>query len=103
MDDAFQEAPGPAVPGGDRLLIGEVGQRFPGWSAWRSDTFRWWAYRTASTPLTIGQLRAGCRLLVQADTFAELCSAIGEEIDFAGRVAPTASLSGPVRHDTACI
>ncbi|TDD91338.1 hypothetical protein [Actinomadura rubrisoli] len=81
----------------DASLIAEVGLRFPGWAAWRSGTFRWWAYRTAAAALTIGQLRAGCRLIVDADTFTELCSAIGAENDLAHRAEPAAALPG-----TAC-
>ncbi|MCD0450595.1 hypothetical protein LO762_15550 [Actinocorallia sp. API 0066] len=53
---------------------------FPGWRVWRSGTDRWWAYRTSSQPLSIEQLRAGCRLLVQADTPAELRVQIHQEI-----------------------
>ncbi|MQA98132.1 MAG: hypothetical protein GEV11_27285 [Streptosporangiales bacterium] len=52
---------------------------FPGWGVWRSDTGRWWAYRTQADPLTIGQMRAGCRLIVQAETPAGLRTAIRTE------------------------
>jgi hypothetical protein len=53
---------------------------FPGWRLWVSDTGRWWAFRTARRALTIDQLRAGCRLIVQADDSDALYSAIKEEI-----------------------
>jgi hypothetical protein len=57
-------------------LMRSIKEEFPGWGVWRSDTGRWWAFRTAADPLTINQLRAGCRLLVQADTGAALRSAV---------------------------
>ncbi|MEW2356551.1 hypothetical protein [Spirillospora sp. NPDC029432] len=76
----------PATP--DTTLITQIEALFPGWGAWRSGTLRWWAFRTSAEPLTIEQLRAGCRLLVQADTPAELCTAIRAEIECAGRLAP---------------
>ncbi|MFC9971754.1 hypothetical protein ACFVH6_12750 [Spirillospora sp. NPDC127200] len=68
-------------------LIADIEARFPGWGAWHSDAHRWWAFRTSADPLTIDQLRAGCRLLVQADTHAELCRAISAEIESARRAA----------------
>ncbi|MBA8950675.1 hypothetical protein ACFQU9_41480 [Actinomadura namibiensis] len=68
-------------------LISEIQERFPGWGVWHSDAHRWWAFRTAFAPLTIGQLRAGCRLIVQADTHTELCAAIRAEIEYARRAA----------------
>jgi len=58
----------------------QIEAEFPGWGVWRSDTSRWWAFRTARNPLTIDQLRAGCRLIVQADTFEDLCAEIRTEI-----------------------
>ena len=64
----------------DRLQIGQIEAEFPGWSAWRSDADRWWAFRTAANPLTIEQLRAGHRLIVQADTVAGLRAAIRAEL-----------------------
>jgi hypothetical protein len=54
---------------------------FPGWRLWISDTGRWWAFRTSACALTIEQLRAGCRLIVQADTSEALYSAIRDEIE----------------------
>jgi hypothetical protein len=64
---------------------------FPGWRVWISDTGRWWAFRTEPRALTIEQLRAGCRLIVQADTSDALCSAIRAEIEAERRVASQAS------------
>jgi hypothetical protein len=60
---------------------------FPGWRLWISDTGRWWAFRTSASALTIDQMRAGCRLIVQADTSDALYSAIRAEIDAAHRAA----------------
>jgi hypothetical protein len=54
---------------------------FPGWRLWISDTGRWWAFRTSVSALTIDQIRAGCRLIVQADTSDALYSAIRAEIE----------------------
>jgi hypothetical protein len=54
---------------------------FPGWRLWISDTGRWWAFRTSACALTIEQLRAGCRLIVQADTADALYSAVRAEIE----------------------
>lgn len=59
---------------------------FPGWAVWLSDTGRWWAYRTQADPLTIGQMRAGCRITVQAETPTELRTAIRAEQDAADAV-----------------
>lgn len=59
---------------------------FPGWGVWISDTGRWWGFRTSDRPLTIDQMRAGCRLIVQADTFDALHSAIQAEVDAAGHI-----------------
>ncbi|MEU5877233.1 hypothetical protein [Spirillospora sp. NPDC047279] len=70
------------------LVIAAIELRFPGWSAWRSDTDRWWAFRTAADPLTIEELRAGHRLIVQADTPEELHAAIRAEIDSAAGADP---------------
>jgi hypothetical protein len=58
----------------------QIEAEFPGWGVWRSDTSRWWAFRTARNPLTIEQLRAGCRLIVQADTYEDLRTEIRSEI-----------------------
>ena len=63
-----------------------IEEDFPGWGVWRSDTGRWWAFRTGADPLTINQLRAGCRLLVRADTGAALRSAVHAAIMAAERV-----------------
>lgn len=60
--------------------VQRIEAEFPGWGVWRSDTDRWWAYRTARSPLSFEQLRAGCRLIVQADTGEELREAIRAEI-----------------------
>jgi hypothetical protein len=65
----------------DTALMREIEAEFPGWGVWRSDTRRWWAFRTAANPLTIEQLRAGCRLIVDADTDTALREAIEAEID----------------------
>jgi hypothetical protein len=65
---------------------------FPGWRVWISDTGRWWAFRTESCPLTIDQLRAGCRLLVQADTSEALHAAIQAEVEAERRVALTGTV-----------
>jgi hypothetical protein len=64
---------------------------FPGWRLWISDTGRWWAFRTSASALTIDQMRAGCRLIVQADTSDALYSAIRAEIEAARRVGQRAS------------
>ncbi|GAA2610081.1 hypothetical protein SMC26_38105 [Actinomadura fulvescens] len=64
-----------------RAFIEAIELQFPGWSAWRSDTDRWWGFRTAADPLTIEELRAGRRLIVQADTVEELRAAIRAEIN----------------------
>ncbi|MGI5224114.1 hypothetical protein [Actinoallomurus sp. CA-142502] len=64
---------------------------FPGWRLWISDTGRWWAFRTEACALTIEQLRAGCRLIVQADTSDALYSAIRAEIEAERRVASQVS------------
>lgn len=64
---------------------------FPGWRLWISDTGRWWAFRTSSRALTIEQMRAGCRLIVQADTSDALHSAIRAEIEAAQQVGRRAS------------
>ncbi|GAA3214480.1 hypothetical protein [Actinocorallia longicatena] len=79
------------VPSGSlerQATVQRIEADFPGWGVWRSDADRWWAYRTARSPLTFEQLRAGCRLIVQADTGAELCEAIRAEITRAARVEP---------------
>ncbi|HEY7487720.1 MAG TPA: hypothetical protein VH912_24925 [Streptosporangiaceae bacterium] len=60
---------------------------FPGWRVWRSDTGRWWAFRTSAKPLTIKQLRAGCRLTVPAATGVALRAAVRAEIAAARRAA----------------
>lgn len=52
---------------------------YPEWGVWRSGTGRWWAFRTGRNPLTIEQLRAGCRILVHADTLADLRAMIKQE------------------------
>ncbi len=61
-------------------VIREIEEEFPGWGAWRSDTGRWWAFRTSARPLTIEELRAGRRLIVQAETAGELRDAIRSEL-----------------------
>jgi hypothetical protein len=70
-----------ALAAADAVSIGQIEDEFPGWGVWRSDTGRWWAFRTAASPLTIEQIRAGCRLIVQADTAGNLRAAIQNEID----------------------
>ncbi len=85
MDVAPPQA-APPPPTSDTALIAQLQKSFPGWGAWRSGTHRWWAFRTSASPLTIEQLRAGCRLLVQADTPAELYAAIRAEIESAARL-----------------
>lgn len=65
----------------DDTEAARIESEFPGWRVWRSGTDRWWAFRSASRPLTIDQLRAGCRLLVHADTPADLRVQIHLEID----------------------
>lgn len=74
---------GPMPCPSDEVLIQRIEAEFAGWGVWRSDARRWWAFRTAANPLTIDQIRAGCRLIVQADTDLELCVAIRAEIDLA--------------------
>lgn len=59
---------------------------YPEWGVWRSGTGRWWAFRTGLNPLTIEQLRAGCRLIVQADTLRDLREMIDTETHAAQRV-----------------
>jgi hypothetical protein len=70
------KSPAPGVVAMRRLEA-----EFPGWRLWISDTGRWWAFRTSACALTIEQLRAGCRLIVQADTSEALHSAIRAEIE----------------------
>lgn len=72
----------------DARVMRSIEAEFPGWGVWRSDTGRWWAFRTGADPLTIDQLRAGCRLLVQADTGAALRSAVSAAITAAERALP---------------
>lgn len=67
-------------PDSEATLMQEIENEFPGWGVWRSGTHRWWAFRTAANPLTIEQLRAGHRLIVQADTAEGLREAIRTEI-----------------------
>ncbi|MGI5165974.1 hypothetical protein ACQEU3_16585 [Spirillospora sp. CA-253888] len=86
LPDAAAVRPDPTTTTRESL-IADIEARFPGWGAWHSDAHRWWAFRTSADPLTIDQLRAGCRLLVQADTHAELCRAISAEIESARRAA----------------
>jgi hypothetical protein len=74
------DVPPPAGSVEDGRVMRSFEEEFPGWGVWRSDTGRWWAFRTAADPLTIDQLRAGCRLLVQADTGAALRSAVSAAI-----------------------
>lgn len=81
------------IPPSEHSLIDDIEARFPGWGAWRSDTLRWWAFRTAAAALTIDQLRAGCRLIVRAASHAELCAAVRAEIARAEAACP------PVRAD----
>lgn len=50
----------------------ELRREYPEWGVWRSGTGRWWAFRTGYNPLTINQIRAGCRLIVQADSLTDL-------------------------------
>ena len=75
-------SPAPGV-----VVMGRLEAEFPGWRLWISDTGRWWAFRTSSCALTIEQLRAGCRLIVQADTSDALYSAIRAEIEAEQRTA----------------
>lgn len=56
-----------------------IRHEYPEWGVWRSGTGRWWAFRTGLNPLTIAQLRAGCRLIVQADTLGDLRDMIRTE------------------------
>jgi hypothetical protein len=70
----------------DARTMRSIEEEFPGWGVWRSDRGRWWAFRTAADPLTINQLRAGCRLLVQADSGSGLRSAVHAAIVAAERV-----------------
>lgn len=70
----------------DLTAVRRIEAEYPGWGVWRSDADRWWAYRTARSALTLEQLRAGCRLIVQADTELELCEAITAEITRAASV-----------------
>jgi hypothetical protein len=67
--------------------MGRLEAHFPGWRLWISDTGRWWAFRTSARALTIEQLRAGCRLIVQADDSETLYSAIEAEIEAERRVS----------------
>ncbi|MDL4773326.1 MULTISPECIES: hypothetical protein [Thermomonosporaceae] len=78
QQSAAPQRPRPAPPS-ERSLIDDIEARFPGWGAWLSDTFRWWAFRTAAAALTIDQLRAGCSLIVRAGSHAELCAAVRAE------------------------
>ncbi|GAB3674783.1 hypothetical protein GCM10027589_44810 [Actinocorallia lasiicapitis] len=75
----------PVTHGSDVGLVERIEAEFPGWGVWRSDADRWWAYRKAHSALTLEQLRAGCRLIVQADTGDQLRAAIRHEIDRAAR------------------
>ncbi|SEG71132.1 hypothetical protein SAMN04489712_109244 [Thermomonospora echinospora] len=84
---AHAEAPAVTDTAPDTAPIGRIEDEFPGWGVWRSDTGRWWAFRTAARPLTIEQIRAGCRLIVQADTVDRLRAAILDEIDCTRRDA----------------
>lgn len=68
-------------PDAETALLQAIENDFPGWGVWRSGTRRWWAFRTAANPLTIEQLRAGHRLIVQADTPEGLREAIRAELD----------------------
>lgn len=56
------------------------------WGVWRSGTGRWWAYRTSLNPLTLAQMRAGCRLIVHADSLTDLRKMIEVEARAAQRV-----------------
>lgn len=76
------KSPAPGV-----VEMGRLEAEFPGWRLWISDTGRWWAFRTSACALTIEQLRAGCRLIVQADTSDALYSAIRDEIEAERRTA----------------
>jgi hypothetical protein len=80
------DGPPPAGSLDDIRVMRSIEAAFPGWGVWRSDTGRWWAFRTAADPLTIDQLRAGCRLLVRADTGAALRSAVSAAVKAAERV-----------------
>jgi hypothetical protein len=71
--------------------MGRLEAEFPGWRLWISDTGRWWAFRTSACALTIEQMRAGCRLIVQADTSDALYLAIRAEIDAEHRATGPAS------------
>jgi hypothetical protein len=71
--------------------MGRLEAEFPGWRLWISDTGRWWAFRTSACALTIEQLRAGRRLIVQADTSDALYSAIRAEIEAEQRTTGQAS------------
>jgi len=64
--------------------VRDLEREFPGWSAWHSDAGRWWAFRTSASPLTIEELRAGRRLIVQADTVDELWAAVRTELELPG-------------------
>ena len=75
-------SPAPGV-----VVMARLEAEFPGWRLWISDTGRWWAFRTSACALTIEQLRAGCRLIVQADTSDALYSAIRAEIEAEQRAA----------------
>jgi hypothetical protein len=85
-------------PAAGVVEMGRLEAEFPGWRLWISDTGRWWAFRTSANALTIEQMRAGCRLIVQADTSDALYSAIRAEIEAERRMAdgpPGAPVSTP--------
>jgi hypothetical protein len=79
------DVPPPVASVEDIRVMRSIEEEFPGWGVWRSDTGRWWAFRTAADPLTIHQLRAGCPLLVRADTGTALRSAVSAAIMAAER------------------
>lgn len=67
----------------------EIESEFPGWGVWHSGTGRWWAFRTAASPLTIAQLREGCQLIVQANTPETLREGIRAQISKAADILAT--------------
>lgn len=84
LGEAIMRAFVPLATEGSEDLRG-LRREYPEWGVWRSGTGRWWAFRTGLNPLTIEQLRAGCRLIVQADTLPDLRGMIQTETAAARR------------------
>jgi hypothetical protein len=65
------------MTGGSPDPAGQIGDSFPGWRAWVSQTGRWWAMHDAV--LSRGQTATGCLPLLWAEDGDQLAARIQEQ------------------------